>query len=182
MKPLSYLSLVLTVVVVLVPTVPAGAQAPDLAKSVTLSAHGGVTLNVPSWQPGRSEDTVAIFERVGGETRGGFTTLVLAVEEASKDPKSVKWDAVRDNILGAAKGAGSNLTLSLVGDWGGASGFSGQRLRGAMRSGDRDVAVEMVILVASGLMVTVTALGASGDARLVPLTDAVAKTARRKAP
>ena len=106
----------------------------------------------------------------------------MAVEEGPRKVQTIDWGMVRGNILSAAKGAGSNLTLELKGLWTGASGFQGQRLTGTMRSGERDVVVEMIALVASGVMVTVTAIGPQGDATLVSLADAVARTTSRSSP
>jgi hypothetical protein len=149
---------------------------PALSKVVALTAHGGATLKAPNWKTSRTDDAVTILERTGAASRGGFTTLVLAVEEGPSKVQVIDWPAVRDNILGAAKGAGSNLSLTLGGEWANAAGFQGQRLRGTMRSGDRDITVEMVALIAPGVMVTITVLGPSSDTDLTSLAEAVAKT------
>ena len=152
---------------------------PALTQAVMLKAHGGATLQVPSWKSARSDESVAVLERTGVASRGGFTTLILAVEEGPQKTEVIDWEAVKGNIVDAAKSAGSNLSLSLKGDWEGAAGFRGQRFRGAMRSGERDVSVEMIALIASGVMVTITALGPAGDGSLAGLADAVAKTTAR---
>jgi len=164
------------------PALAETAAPPQLSKTIRLAGHGGATLTAPDWKTARTDAEVAILERSGPSSRGGFTTLVMAVEEGPRKARTIDWDTVRDNILSAAKGAGSNLTLSLAGPWTGASGFQGQRLVGAMRSGGRDVKVEMVALIAPGVLVTVTAIGPPGDAALTPLAEAVAKTASRPPP
>ena len=48
-----------------------------------------------------------------------------------------------------------------------------------MRRGDRDVAVEMVAMMASGVMLTITSLGSPGDESLASVAESVAKTAVR---
>lgn len=153
--------------------------APALSKVVTLKSHGGAQLSVPAWKSSRADDAVAVLERSGSDSRGGFFTLVLAVEEGPTKVEVIDWTAVRDNILGAAKGAGSNLTLESLGDWEGAATFKGHRFKGTMRRGERDVAVEMVALMASGMMLTVTTLGSPDDAMLSKVAESVAQTAAR---
>lgn len=182
MKPIALPLLSLLVCVALTTIAPPTVAAPVLSKAVTLKGHGGASLSAPDWKISRADAEVTILERSGAASRGGFTTLVMAVEEGPRKTGAIDWSAVRENILNAAKGAGSNLSLTLKGSWTGASGFQGQRLAGTMRSGDRDVTVEMVALITSGVMVTVTAIGAKGDATLAPLAEAVARTASRPTP
>ena len=155
------------------------AIAPALSKVITLKSHGGAQLTVPAWKSSRADDAVTVLERSGAASRGGFFTLVLAVEEGPTKVEVIDWTAVRDNILGAAKGAGSNLTLESLGDWEGAELFKGHRFKGTMRRGDRDVAVQMVALMASGMMLTVTSLGSPDDAMLAQVAESVAQTASR---
>lgn len=152
---------------------------PNLSKEITLRGHGGATFTAPDWKTSRSDDAVAILDRTGADSRGGFTTLVLAVEEGPKQVATIDWELLAGNIRDAAKRAGTPLQLELAGDWSGADGFKGQRFTGTMRRGQRDVDVAMVALIASGVMVTVSALGAPGDATLGPLVAAVAKTTSR---
>jgi hypothetical protein len=182
-KPSGSLLLSLALTLVAFGTAPVSVAAtPPLSKVVTLEGHGGATITAPQWKTARSDGKVTILERTGTATRGGFNTLILAVEEGPSKAQAVDWKVVRDNILDAAKGAGSNLTLELKGDWKGADTFRGQRLLGTMRSGDRAVRVAMIALIASGVLVTITAIGAEDDAAVGALADAVARTTTRPAP
>ena len=180
MKPISTCIPYLLVPLLLLVT-PAVMSAPDptLSRALTLKNHGGVQLKVPEWKASRTDDAVAVLERTGGQSRGGFFTLIMAVEEGPSKVEVIDWDVVRDNILSAAKGAGSNLTLESLGDWTGADSFKGHRFKGTMRRGERDVAVEMVALMASGVMLTITSLGSPGDETLASVAESVAKTAVR---
>ena len=180
MKSLNLLSAFVSLLLLLL-IAPAGSAqgSTELSKSVGLKSHGGATFKAPDWKAQRSDDSVAVLERSGKNSRGGFMTLVLAVEEGPVKVEVIDWAAVRANILGAAKGAGSDLDLEQSGDWSGAEGFKGHRFTGSMRRGERDVAVHMVALMSSGVMVTVTALGSKGAEGLDTLAAAVAATTKR---
>ena len=173
------LSLSLALALTFMPGTSLAQDAPALSKTVTLKSHGGVEVKAPAWKASRSDDAVSVLERSRAESRGGFRTLVVAVEAGPTKVEVVDWDAVKDNILGAAKGAGSDLALDHEGDWSESEGFKGHRFKGTMRRGERDVAVEMVALIAPNVMVTLTCLGPTGQADLSLLAQAVAKTARR---
>ena len=152
---------------------------PPLSESATLKSHGGVAFKVPSWKPQRSDDSVVVLSRSSASPRGAFLTLVLAVEEGPVRTDVVDWSAVRANILGAAKGAGSDLNLEHLGDWSGNEGFKGHRFKGSMRQAERDVSVHMVALISSGVLVTVTALVSKVDPQNDGIAEAVAATAAR---
>ena len=166
----------------LFPSLTAAQTIPALSQALTLKSHGGVELKVPAWSVQRSDDSVSVLARTPKKTsKGGFLTLVVAVEEGPSKTEVVDWTLVRDNILGAAKGAGSDLSLALAGDWSGAEAFKGQRFEGVMTRAEREVSVRMVALLASGVMVTVTALGPQGSDELTPIAEAVAASVTRSA-
>jgi hypothetical protein len=173
--------IILVSVLLLAPHV-VGKPTPPLTKTVSLKSHGGAQMKTPDWKSARADEAVNVLERVGADSRGGFLTLVLAVEQGPTKVDVIDWEVVRENILGAAKGAGSDLTLEPLGDWTGAPSFKGHRFKGTMRRAERDVAVQMVALMASGVMLTITSLGAPADPALGELAQAVAKTATREEP
>lgn len=164
----------------------AGAQVPGKTtadKALSLEAEGGVTAKVPDWKQTRSGKSVAVLEHVATKG-GGFALLVLAIEAGPTGEGEVDWNRIRDNIVAAAGKGGSELTLSVGDDVSDAAGFSGKRLQGRLKAKKHEMAVEMVALVGSGKLVTITVLTPEDDKGAGPLALAVAGTveAAPKAP
>ncbi|MCB9729631.1 MAG: hypothetical protein H6744_05000 [Deltaproteobacteria bacterium] len=170
----------LTALLVLLAPLAALAEVPPLDKPLKLQALGGITLNAPSWEATRSDAAVAVLERAPDPQKAvPFALLVVAIEEGPASVENLAWDRIRDNIISASKETGSQLALDLGADWSRAAGFKGRRLTGTLTANDREVGVEMIALVAEGVMVTVTAVGPKGSADIQPLADQVAATAKR---
>jgi starch synthase len=156
------------------------AAVPALDKAVRLQALGGVSVSGPSWEATRSDASVVVLERAPDPQKAvPFALLVVAIEEGPATVESVAWERIRDNIVSASKESGSQLTLQLGAEWGKAAGFKGRRLSGTLTANDREVTVEMVALVAQGVMVTVTAVAPKGDADAGDLVDQVAASTKR---
>ncbi|MEZ4268024.1 MAG: hypothetical protein R3F39_16790 [Myxococcota bacterium] len=168
----------------LITLMPLGALAavPALDKSVKLEALGGVAVSTPSWESTRSDSAVVVLERAPDPQKAiPFALLVVAIEEGPASAENIAWERIRDNIISASKETGSQLSLALGADWSNAAGFKGRRLSGTLTANDREVGVEMVALVAQGVMVTVTAVGPKGDADAAGLVEQVAASTKRAA-
>lgn len=167
-------------VLILAASATAATAQTDETAELTLSGQGGVTFLAPQWKRARSEEAVAVLERAADvEARTPFAMLLMAVEQGPARTDEVDWARIRDNVVAAAKETGSTLELELGTDYVGAEGFSGKRLRGTLKAGERRVAVEMVALVAQDLLVTVSGVGPADGAEVGPLVERVAATTRR---
>ncbi len=163
-------------------SVGALAAVPALDKTVKLDALGGVTVTAPSWETTRGDSAVVVLERAPDPQKAiPFALLVVAIEEGPASVETIAWERIRDNIVSASKETGSQLSLALGADWSNAAGFKGRRLTGTLTANDREVGVEMVALVAQGVMVTITAVGPKGEADSAGLAEQVAASAKRAA-
>ncbi len=154
--------------------------APELSKEVKLQkgAHTAV-VQAPSWRVTSSNETTAVLERAPDRTKKvGFGLLMLAVEEGPEKVDAVDWDAVRNNIVAAAKAAGSPLRLELKEDFKGAQGWTGRRLVGTAQVEARTVQIEMIALVAPKVLLTISSVGRTDDAEVEKLATVVAASAK----
>ncbi|MGM0577045.1 MAG: hypothetical protein ACQEXJ_15070 [Myxococcota bacterium] len=149
---------------------------------VRLEARGGVTFEAPDWKETRHDEAVAVLERAPDpDADVPFGLLILAVEEGPQDIEDIDWERIKDNIVASSKEAGSALDLKLGDAWDGAEGFEGRRLAGTLTAGEREVAVDMVALVAADVLITVSAIGPQEGSGTGELAERVAGTAKQTA-
>ncbi len=162
------------------PPARAAAAPFPLKTPVTLPAAGGATIQTPAWKPSRpaTADT-AVFEHVGAPGEPVFV-LVATIEEGPGAP--VDWAAVRDNMAAEAAKADATLTLEVAGPFRGALGWSGQRMKGTLKSGGATLQVAVVSLVRQGRLLTISVLSSKDSPLAAPLAERVAATAKAEAP
>ena len=154
--------------------------APALTQEVTLSAEGGVSFKTPKWRIEKKEAALSVLERAPDPAKKqGFALLVLTIEEGPKTIEGLDWSRVRDNVVAAAKAAGSALLLEVGDAYEGATGFTGRHLSGSTKIGKREVKVEMIALVAPGVLVTTSSVGRNDDPGVAALAKSVAQSAKR---
>jgi len=156
---------------------PGASAAPALDRSLSLAAHGGVTVQVPAWEVLREADAAAVLEQAPDPAqRRPFYVLLVAVEEGPGD-EAVPWEAIRDNIVEAAGRKGRSLELAIEAPFDRARGFAGRIMRGTFRGeGERRVAVQLATLVRDGRMVTVSVVSESPTDAARAILEAVAAT------
>lgn len=168
-------------VVVLVVLFGAGAMAqPAPTRTVSLKAHGGATLTAPGYGEVRRDDGVVVLEQLPDPAQGKtFRVLMVSIEPGpTAAAEALPWDKVRDNIVGAAKKSGRELTLTVGAAFGDAAGFVGRRMAGSLAApgSAKPVAVELLALVGSSRMVTVGVIAEEIAAADRAVLDEVAKS------
>lgn len=154
--------------------------APDLRKEVNLANEfSTATAKAPGWRSVKTQAGLSVFERAPDKAKKiNFGLLVLAIEEGPKTTDGVNWKQVRENIVAAAKAAGSQLSLTVGEAFTASPGLVGRRLSGTTKVGERTVTVEMVAIVAPNTLLTISSVGRTDDLGVADLATAVAQTAR----
>lgn len=164
------------------PPPPAPATpSPSGSTALHLTAHGGATLQVPSWKEIRKDGAIAVLEQLPEPAaQKPYYVLMCAMEEGPPAGAPVPWDKVRDNIVQAASKNGRKLTLEVGEPFAGAAAFEGRRLIGALESGTpgKKVALELIALVKEGKLLTVGLIAENVGPSEAELLAGVAKTAR----
>jgi hypothetical protein len=155
---------------------PASAQKTPLRSTVELTAHGGVKFKTPRWVvagPNRPEVAVLRNEKVKGPD--AFLLMMLSVERAPS--KAPDWDAVRQNIIKAARANKASLNLTLQDEFTELAGVQGKRMRGSLLDGEATLAVEIIALYKDGRMATVTLISVASSQGGQDVVSSVAATA-----
>lgn len=159
---------------------PATAPAPG-ATELHLTAHGGATVQVPSWKEIRKDAAIAVLEQLPDPAaQKPYYVLMCAMEEGPPAGAPIPWGEVRDNIVRAASKNGRKLTLEVGEPFAGAAAFEGRRLLGSLESGTpgKKVALELIALVRDGKLLTIGLIAEQLGAAENELLIGVAKTAR----
>lgn len=164
------------------PATPPPATTPNAATTeLRLTAHGGVSVQVPSWKEIRKDGAIAVLEQLPEPAADKpYYVLMCAVEEGPPAGAPIPWDKVRDNVVQAASKNGRKLTLEVGEPFTGAAAFEGRRLLGALDSGTpgKKVALELIALVKNGKLLTVGLIAETLGPAENDLLVGVAKTAR----
>lgn len=153
--------------------------APELSKEVKLKGEREAVVMAPNWRPTSEEAAITVLERAPDKAKKvSFGLLMLAIEEGPESAEGVDWSAVRDNIVAAAKAAGSPVTLEVKEAFTRASGLQGRRLAGTTKVNERTVSIEMIALIAPKVLVTISSVGRTDDSGVAKLATDVAATVK----
>jgi len=162
------------------PTPPPAPTTPATTE-LRLTAHGGVTVQVPGWKEIRKDGAIAVLEQLPEPAADKpYYVLMCAVEEGPPAGAPIPWEKVRDNVVQAASKNGRKLTLEVGEPFTAAAAFEGRRLLGALESGTpgKKVALELIALVKDGKLLTVGLIAETLGPTENELLVGVAKTAR----
>ena len=153
--------------------------APELSKEVKLKGEREAIVMAPNWRPTSEEAAITVLERAPDKAKKiSFGLLMLAIEEGPESTEGIDWSAVRDNIVAAAKAAGSPLNLEVKETFTGAAGLQGRRLAGSTKVDERTVSVEMIALIAPKVLVPISSVGRTDDSGVAKLATDVAATVK----